>query len=283
MLHIILFPRTKQAEQHPWSPPTVLSLSGRSSLSPPSSATPSPSYSGSSRMIVPLSASPPIPAGRPSPYASAPPPPPLPTRPSASSAISSSKGGLSLPKASLSSSPLSRVAILSSSRFSLRELGSFAALPSAQILNGVAALILFLFTLSLRFVQKSSSFLFLHFYYYCRRVASILFPNSCLQVLSCRAEVHAELIQQVLLFTVHNNSAGMGAVSLFLRPFLLFSIIRIPFLASLDTFIRDLISSLASLSCCLPSEGVDILRLITGCLKYFRHNNQEVLIDMLVC
>ncbi|KAJ0962529.1 hypothetical protein J5N97_027651 [Dioscorea zingiberensis] len=95
------------------------------------------------------------------------------------------------------------------------------------------------------------------------------------KVLSCRVEVQDELIQQVLLFIVNNKSAGMEAVSQFLRPFLLFSIIRIPFLASLDSFARDLISSLASLSCSLGSEGVGILRLITSCLKYFRHNNQE--------
>lgn len=93
-----------------------------------------------------------------------------------------------------------------------------------------------------------------------------------LQVFSCRTEVHQELIQQVLLFIVQNKSLGMETVSGFLRPFLLFSVLRT---SSSSSFTRDLISSVASFSCSFPSQSIGILNLLVGCTRHLPLANEE--------
>ncbi|KAG6524249.1 hypothetical protein ZIOFF_014155 [Zingiber officinale] len=92
-------------------------------------------------------------------------------------------------------------------------------------------------------------------------------------VLLCRVEVHQELINQVLLYIVQSKSLGMVTVVVFLRPFLLFSILHTSSTAS--SFTRDLISSIVSILCSFPSESIAILKLLVGCLKYFPHTNDE--------
>ncbi|XP_042456938.1 protein RST1-like [Zingiber officinale] len=93
------------------------------------------------------------------------------------------------------------------------------------------------------------------------------------KVLLCRVEVHQELINQVLLYIVQSKSLGMATVVVFLRPFLLFSILHTSSTAS--SFTRDLISSIVSILCSFPSESIAILKLLVGCLKYFPHTNDE--------
>ncbi|XP_010248610.1 PREDICTED: protein RST1 [Nelumbo nucifera] len=95
------------------------------------------------------------------------------------------------------------------------------------------------------------------------------------KVLSCRTEVHTELVQQVLLFIVQNKRLGVAEVCKFLGPFLNFSVLRIPFSDSSSLFTRQLILSVASLSCSFPSEAVPVVKLLTGCLKFFPRNNAE--------
>ncbi|XP_065012518.1 protein RST1-like isoform X1 [Musa acuminata AAA Group] len=93
-----------------------------------------------------------------------------------------------------------------------------------------------------------------------------------IKVLSCRTEVHQELIQQVLLFIVQSKSLGMETVSGFLRPFLLFSVLRT---SSSSSFTRDLISSVASFSCSFPSQSIGILNLLVGCTRHLPLANEE--------
>ncbi|KAK9272918.1 hypothetical protein L1049_003297 [Liquidambar formosana] len=97
------------------------------------------------------------------------------------------------------------------------------------------------------------------------------------KILSCRSEVQSELVQQVLLFMAQNKRFGMVEVCEYLRPFLNFSILRIPFsdLSSSSSFVRQLISSLASLFCSFPYEAMPIFELLMGCLKYFPRKNAE--------
>jgi Protein of unknown function (DUF3730) len=79
-----------------------------------------------------------------------------------------------------------------------------------------------------------------------------------------------ELIRQISLFIVHNKIAGMKAVARFLKPFMMFSVLRKSTLA----FARDLISSVASITCSLKEEA--LLSLLIGCLKYFPQENEKV-------
>lgn len=98
---------------------------------------------------------------------------------------------------------------------------------------------------------------------------------SWLQVLACREEVQAELIQQVLLFIAHNRTVRMEAVTRFLRPFLMYSVIHRPSRSS-SSFTRDLISAVASLCCSFPSEAISIIKLLTECLRFFPCTNVMV-------
>ncbi|XWS44143.1 hypothetical protein CRYUN_Cryun15aG0019200 [Craigia yunnanensis] len=91
-----------------------------------------------------------------------------------------------------------------------------------------------------------------------------------IKILSSRREVESELVNQILLFMAKNKGLGMVEVCEFLRPFLNFSIIRIPFSdSSLFLFVRQLISSMASFCCLFPNEAMPIFRLLLNCLKYF--------------
>ncbi|KAA8530205.1 hypothetical protein F0562_004914 [Nyssa sinensis] len=95
------------------------------------------------------------------------------------------------------------------------------------------------------------------------------------KILSCRTDVQSELVQQVLLFMVHNKRLGMVEACGFLRPFLNFSILRIPFSALSSSFARNLISAIASLCCSFPVEAIPVIKLLMGCFKYFPCKNAE--------
>jgi hypothetical protein len=93
----------------------------------------------------------------------------------------------------------------------------------------------------------------------------------------CRSEVQSELMQQVLLFMSQNKRLGMVEVCEFLRPFLNYSIMRIPFSdLSSSLFVRHLISSMASLCCLFPHEAMPVLELLMECIKYLARRNLEV-------
>ncbi|CAK7328108.1 unnamed protein product [Dovyalis caffra] len=97
------------------------------------------------------------------------------------------------------------------------------------------------------------------------------------KVLSSRTEVQSELVQQVLLFLGHNRRLGTVEICEFLRPFLNFSILRMPFSnSSSSLFARQLISSMASFCCSFPDEAIPVLKLLIGCLKHVPHNNSDV-------
>ncbi|CAL5325285.1 unnamed protein product [Camellia sinensis] len=89
------------------------------------------------------------------------------------------------------------------------------------------------------------------------------------KVLSCRREVQFELVQQVLLLMAQNKRLGMVEVCEFLRPFLNHSILRIPVSNSFSMFVKDLISSMASMCCSSPLEAMPVFKLLGGCLNYF--------------
>jgi hypothetical protein len=98
----------------------------------------------------------------------------------------------------------------------------------------------------------------------------------------CRSEVQSELMQQVLLFMAQNKQLGMVEVCEFLRPFLNYSILRIPFSdSSSSLFARHLISSMASLCCLFPDEAMQVLELLMECIKYLARRNLEVSILVL--
>ncbi|KAK1298001.1 hypothetical protein QJS10_CPB14g00074 [Acorus calamus] len=104
------------------------------------------------------------------------------------------------------------------------------------------------------------------------------------KVLSCRADVHEELIRQAMLFIVRSRSSGLSRAAEFLRPFFVFSVLRIPFSDKSASFVRDLMSSVVSLACSLtPSEAVFVIELLMGCLKYFPRKNEEDLTLLVSC
>nr|XP_011468296.1 PREDICTED: protein RST1 isoform X3 [Fragaria vesca subsp. vesca] len=95
------------------------------------------------------------------------------------------------------------------------------------------------------------------------------------KVLSCRSDVEDELVQQVLLFTAQNRQLGMVEVCKFLRPFLNYTVLRIPFTENSSMFARRLVSSMASLCCSIPVDAMPVLRLLTECLQYVPHKSSE--------
>lgn len=98
-----------------------------------------------------------------------------------------------------------------------------------------------------------------------------------LQILLSRTEVQSELVQQVLLFFGQNIRFGMVEICEFLRPFLNFSILHVPFSnSSSSLFTRQLISSMASFCCSFPDEAIPVLKLLIGCLKHASHKNSDV-------
>ncbi|XP_062010189.1 protein RST1 isoform X1 [Rosa rugosa] len=96
-----------------------------------------------------------------------------------------------------------------------------------------------------------------------------------IKVLSCRSDVEAELVQQVLLFMAQNRRLGMVEVCEFLRPFINYLILRIPFSEMSFMFARRLVSSMASLCCSIPVDAMPVLKLLTECLQYVPHKSSE--------
>ncbi|KAG5254553.1 protein RST [Salix suchowensis] len=98
------------------------------------------------------------------------------------------------------------------------------------------------------------------------------------KILLSRTEVQSELVQQVLLFFGQNRRLGMVEICEFLRPFLNFSILHVPFSnSSSSLFTRQLISSMASFCCSFPDEAIPVLKLLIGCLKHASHKNSDEL------
>ncbi|KAH0923800.1 hypothetical protein HID58_023818 [Brassica napus] len=96
------------------------------------------------------------------------------------------------------------------------------------------------------------------------------------RILSCRVETQTELIYQVSLFVMRNRRLGMVGVCEFLEPFLNFVILRVPFAdSSPSLFVRELISSMASLCCSCRHEALPVFRLVLRCLKYISGKNSE--------
>ncbi|CAI9111482.1 OLC1v1011710C1 [Oldenlandia corymbosa var. corymbosa] len=96
------------------------------------------------------------------------------------------------------------------------------------------------------------------------------------KILSCRSEVQRELVQQLGLFMVKNKHLGMDAVCDFLRPFLNYSIIQMSVLVRFRSFVRSLVTSLASLCCSFSSEAVPVIKLLMECLKFFPSRDPEL-------
>ena len=98
------------------------------------------------------------------------------------------------------------------------------------------------------------------------------------QVLSSRSEAPGELRRQVIFFILQNTSGNMEVVLEFIRPFVIFSILSIQSSVRYSTFSKDMMSDLASLCCSLSTEALGIVRLLTGCLRYFPMESDEVLL-----
>ena len=69
---------------------------------------------------------------------------------------------------------------------------------------------------------------------------------------------------------------GMVEICDFLGPFLKFSVIRVPFSPSLSMFVKDVITSLASMCCLFPLEAMPVIKLLMECLKYIPGNKDDV-------
>lgn len=111
---------------------------------------------------------------------------------------------------------------------------------------------------------------------YCFQFLCYIFVHE-LQILSSRNEVHTELVQQVLLFMTQNKRLGMVEVCEFLRPFFNFSILQMPFSDSPSSlFVRQLVSSVASLCCSFPSDALPAFKVLRGCLEYFPLKTSKV-------
>ncbi|KAL2528915.1 Protein RST1 [Forsythia ovata] len=95
------------------------------------------------------------------------------------------------------------------------------------------------------------------------------------KILSCGVEVHCELAKQVIIFMVKSKHLGMEEVCEFLRPFLNYSIIKVPITGSYALFVRNLVFSLASFCCLFPREAIPVFKLLIGCIKYFPCENAE--------
>ncbi|XP_010555953.1 PREDICTED: protein RST1 [Tarenaya hassleriana] len=96
------------------------------------------------------------------------------------------------------------------------------------------------------------------------------------RILSSRIEVQTELLHQVLLFMAHKRRFGIVGVCEFLEPFVKFAILRIPFTDSASSlFLRELISSIASLCCSFRHEVLPVFRLFICCLKYIPGKNLD--------
>uniref|UniRef100_A0A2P2K6W6 Protein RST1 isoform X1 n=1 Tax=Rhizophora mucronata TaxID=61149 RepID=A0A2P2K6W6_RHIMU len=96
------------------------------------------------------------------------------------------------------------------------------------------------------------------------------------RILSSRSEAQSELLHQILLFMAQNRRLGMVEICEFLRPFFIFSLLRVPFSDSSSSwFARQLISSLASFCCSYPNEAIPIFKLLIGSLKHLPLTNSD--------
>ncbi|KAJ0254105.1 Protein RST1 [Hirschfeldia incana] len=96
------------------------------------------------------------------------------------------------------------------------------------------------------------------------------------RILSCRVETQTELLHQVSLFVMRTRRLGMVGVCEFLEPFVNFVILRVPFEdSSPSLFVRELVSSMASLCCSCRHEALPVFRLLMRCLKYIPGKNSE--------
>ncbi|KAG2261355.1 hypothetical protein Bca52824_068434 [Brassica carinata] len=96
------------------------------------------------------------------------------------------------------------------------------------------------------------------------------------RILSCRVETQTELLHQVSLFVMRTRRLGMVGVCEFLEPFVGFVILRVPFAdSSPSLFVRELVSSMASLCCSCRHEALPVFRLLMRCLKYVPGKNSE--------
>lgn len=80
----------------------------------------------------------------------------------------------------------------------------------------------------------------------------------------------------MITFVVQNKHLGMEEVCEFLRPFLNYSIIRMPASATFHSFVRNLVSSMASVCCSFPTEAIPVIKLLMGRVKYFPCQKAEV-------
>ncbi|KAK4774399.1 hypothetical protein SAY86_009334 [Trapa natans] len=102
------------------------------------------------------------------------------------------------------------------------------------------------------------------------------------KVLLCRAEVKDELVHQILLFMVQKYQVDMLKVCEFLRPFLSFSVLRIPlsdFMAA--SFVRHLLTSMTSICCSLPDESIPVFKILMGCIKYYPFEKTDDFMDLM--
>lgn len=102
------------------------------------------------------------------------------------------------------------------------------------------------------------------------------------KVLVCRGEVQSELVQQVLQFVMENKHFGMVQVCEFLRPFLNYSILSLPFSdSSSSSFVKQLVSSLSLLCCSCPWDAVPVFKLLMQSLRYYPRRGAEDLRDFI--
>ncbi|EPS60883.1 hypothetical protein M569_13918, partial [Genlisea aurea] len=95
------------------------------------------------------------------------------------------------------------------------------------------------------------------------------------KVLCCGAEAQRELVKQVIIFIRNCSHLGIETVIDFLRPFLNFSIIKVPSSISNMAFFPNLVDVLAAFCCSFPLQAIAILKLLAGCFKYFPCKNAE--------
>ena len=97
------------------------------------------------------------------------------------------------------------------------------------------------------------------------------------QVLSCRSETQSELVQQVVSFVLHGKQRGISEVCNYLRPLLMFSVVRTCSSdSSLSSFLSLVISSLTSLCCSLVNGLSPLFEMLICCLCCFVLRDMEV-------
>ncbi|XP_057515701.1 protein RST1 isoform X2 [Amaranthus tricolor] len=96
------------------------------------------------------------------------------------------------------------------------------------------------------------------------------------KVLSCRSETQSELVQQVVSFVLHGKQRGISEVCNYLRPLLMFSVVRTCSSdSSLSSFLSLVISSLTSLCCSLVNGLSPLFEMLICCLCCFVLRDME--------